>query len=231
MAHEPKTDGKDPLEEAPGVMGNLWLIMSAAFLHTATPGHSKSLIVAAGLSGKQRKVILKYTAGFALAHGIMMVLAILAGFAFREILSHIAGHHSGLVMDLSIYALLIAASYFLFEAWRMSKNCTQKEAREPAGLFDRRPFGIGLLMGMIPCPDSIGLGLIAPSLASEPGYLLPAVIVVWATVSVTILGMGVMASLIPSRKSAQRFRIPAWGPSLASACLCIGVVLFRLRFR
>lgn len=211
------------------MLSELIPVVYYSFFHTLTPGHSKTLLLAAVIAGKQRSALVRYTLGFSLAHGLAMVLAVAAGFLFKSVLINLSGNHPHLVVGVSIFVLALAGAYFALESLRIYKLGLREEPENiPAGFFDRRPFVTGLLVGVMPCPDIIGIGLVVPNLTIGRGLLVPSLLAVWLTVSASICALGLALTLLPIQRSARSLRLPEWFPAAASAGICGVVIAYRL---
>jgi hypothetical protein len=210
-------------------MGELALVVYYSMIHVLTPGHSKTLLLAGALSGKGRPVLMRYAAGFGLAHGLTMALAVAIGFVFKGALLQLAGDHPDLILKISLFVLSIACLYFFFESWRIySKNLEEDVHQPDKGFLDNHPMITGGLAGAMPCPDVIGIGLVVPNMLRGMGEVVPTLLVVWGTVSAAIFLMGLVLTLLPVKSSVDRFHLPEWFPSGASAALCLLVIAYRV---
>lgn len=211
------------------MFAELPLVVYYSLIHVLTPGHSKTLLIAGALSGRDRSTMIRYSLGFAIAHGMLMALAVAAGFLFKGVIAHIAGNHPEVILKTSLVILAIACCYFVYESWNIYLSHSQEEAHEPKpGWLEKHPTLTGMFAGMIPCPDTIGIALVVPNMVVGLGQVIPTLTVVWLTVGGAIFGMGAILTLLPIRSSVQRFRIPEWFPSGASAAVCLAVILYRV---
>lgn len=211
------------------MFGELALVVYYSMIHVLTPGHSKTLLLAGVLSGKGRPVLLRYAAGFGLAHGVVMALAVAFGFVFKGALLHFAGSHPDLILKISLFVLAVACVYFFFESWRIYAKDLKEEVHEPDKSFlDKHPLLTGGLAGAMPCPDVIGIGLVVPNMLRGMDQVIPTLFVVWATVSLSVFLMGLILTCVPVKSSVDRFHLPEWFPAGASAALCMLVIAFRV---
>lgn len=209
-------------------MGELALVAYYSMIHVLTPGHSKTLLLAGALAGKSRRTLLSYALGFALAHGVVMALAVAGGFLFKGALMTLAGEHPEVILRVSLFVLAVACVYFFYESWKIySKNLTAEVHEPEQGFLDRHPVLTGALAGAMPCPDIIGIALVTPNMVSGMTHVVPTLLVVWFTVSAAIFVLGAALTLIPTQTTLNRFSIPAWFPAGASAALCLAVILYR----
>ena len=114
------------------MLADLPLVVYYSLVHVMTPGHSKTLLLAGALSGRERRTMLSYAFGFSLAHGFLMALAVAAGFAFKGFLAHLAGNHPDVILKTSLFVLALACCYFVYESWNIYSN-------QPRGRGPRTP--------------------------------------------------------------------------------------------
>jgi len=210
-------------------MGELALVMYYSMIHVLTPGHSKTLLLAGALSGKGGATILRYALGFAAAHGAVMAAAVGGGFLFKSALANLAGNHPEVILRVSLFVLAVACLYFFWESWRIFSKNLSEEVHEPErGFLDKHPILTGAFAGAMPCPDVIGIALVVPNMVMGMGQVIPTLFVVWLTVCGAIFAMGAILALVPVKSSVERFPLPEWFPSGASAALCLAVIVYRV---
>lgn len=206
----------------------LLAVASYAFFHTLTPGHSKTILLAAALAGTRRSIMLRFAAAFAAAHGLLMCLFVALGFLFKSALLGLVENVDWLVLNASLYVLAIATGYFVYTVYRQRRAAAEAEQEFEPGFLEKHPIASGLGLGCLPCPDSLGMGLIVPNLAGGAGSIAITLAVVWLVVAAVIVGIALAASFLPVERLTRRLSFPLWVPAAGAAAVCVAVIVYRM---
>ena len=208
-------------------MAELFALYLFSCWHVLMPGHSKTLIVAAWLSGISRKSILRVACGYGLSHGFLMAAAVVAGIILTRHIESFLQEYAFWAGNLYLPVLFFAGIYFLIKAMVEAR----KERVDGGGhgpihnLFEERPFIMGLGLGFIPCGSVVGLALISPALMKARSDLWGPFFAVWLGVASVTLGIAFLLGAVPAGKLMKR--LPGWLPFAAAAALCLGICVYR----
>ena len=191
------------------------------------PGHSKTLIVAAWLSGIPLKSLLRVACGYGLSHGFLMGAAVVAGIILTRHIESFLQEYAFWAGNLYLPILFFAGIYFMVKAVVEARK--ERAAGDVHGsihnLFEERPLIMGLGLGFIPCGSVVGLALISPALMKTQSTLWPAFVVVWLGVVSVTLGIALLLGAVPAGKLMRR--LPGWLPFAAAAVLCLGMCIYK----
>ncbi len=203
--------------------GQLGMLYFFGCWHVLMPGHGKSLLAAAYISGGSRVRVIPLAFAYSLSHGIMMAMAAVSGIVFGDMLGAWTGRHGLWIRNAYLPLLLLLGFHFIWKAFR---TASAPDVPANGGSFVlRRPFLTGFTVGLIPCSDVLGLVAISPMLVTSRDNLMGASLAVWLGVTTTVMAFALALRLLPINRVTRG--VPGWAPYAAAALLCFGVVTYR----
>jgi hypothetical protein len=204
-------------------MEQLGILYLFACWHVLMPGHGKSLLAAAYISGGSRTRVLPLAFAYSVSHGAMMALAAISGLAFGDAVGAWTSRNGLLVKNAYLPLLALMGVYFV---WKSTRAASSRDAvSDEMSFAQRRPIRTGFAVGMIPCSDVLGLAAISPMLVTSRGNLLAAGLAVWLGVMTTVMVIALGLKLLPVSRLTHD--IPGWLPCAAAALLCFTVLTYR----
>lgn len=198
---------------------SILFLLGFSFSHVFFPGHPTPLLLATGSMSLRNAW--KFTLGMAIAHGILMALALAVGSFFLQILQEVWPTGKFWLSHVDIPIFLILGLILLREAFHRG----DEEERAANKLDPKRPFLTGAAIGFIPCPDTIGYAMIGGALAMTGlAHLSVATSVVFLGTSLGFCSVTAVAGFMP-----KLIRNPKLGPAICivTALLCFVNVTYR----
>lgn len=195
-------------------------LIGFSFSHVFFPGHPTPLLLATG--GMSSRNAWKFTWGIALAHGLLMALALAVGQIFLKALQEAWPAGKFWLSHLDIPLLLVLGFYMVRVAFKTGKDDAENFATK---LNPKRPFLTGLAIGSIPCPDTIGYAMIGGAIGMHGlAHALTATSLVFFGTCLGFLSVTLAAQCLP-----RLIRSPKLAPGicLATAAICFASVGWR----
>lgn len=172
----------------------IFTLFLASAYDVLLPGHLTPLFVAILLSGQGKIKLLPMCIGMATGHATVMCGSIIIGATLAATLQSPTFGWYGILSRYVIYALTFAFGvYFLHAALRARSSC---EAVQPylqekfAKLSYAHPFWLGIILGGVPCPATMGYAVIGMQLSAQLWYAITAVFA-GMLVSLSLLGAAI----------------------------------------
>lgn len=194
-------------------------LIGFSFSHVFFPGHPTPLLLATG--GMGLKNAWKFTLGMAIAHGLLMALALAVGGFLLQLLQAAWPAGKFWISHVDIPILLFLGLFLLREAFRRG----DEEERAAKKLDPKRPFLTGAAIGFIPCPDTIGYAMIGGALGTSGILELSfATSLVFVGTALGFCSVTAVAGFVP-----KLIRSPKLAPAicLITALLCFANVTYR----
>jgi putative Mn2+ efflux pump MntP len=187
-------------------------LLGFSFCHVFFPGHPTPLLLATGSMSSRNAW--KFTWGIALAHGLVMAVALATGQVFLKALQEIWPSGKFWLSHMDIPLLLILGFYMIREAFH------KDDESETAGFANKfnpkRPFATGLAIGSIPCPDTIGYAMIGGAIGLKG--------MSHALTATSLVFFGTCAGFLLVTLAAQSLPRLIRSPRLGQA-ICIGTAI------
>jgi len=189
-------------------------LIGFSFAHVFFPGHPTPLLLATG--GMSSRSAWKFTIGMALAHGIVMALALATGQVFLKALQEIWPSGKFWLSHLDIPLLLFVGFYLVREAFHKEEDDTEGFFKK---LDPKRPFLTGVAIGSVPCPDTIGYAMIGGAIGMHglAHGIMATSIVFFGTC------LGFVSVTIAAQSLPRLVRSPRLGPAI---CLVTATICF-----
>lgn len=190
-----------------------------SFSHVFFPGHPTPLLLATG--GMGMKKAWSFTLGMAVAHGLLMALALGVGQFLLKMLMAVWPGGKFWISHVDIPILLVLGCLLLREAFR--KGGEVERARKM--LDPKRPFLTGAAIGFIPCPDTIGYAMIGGAIGMNGlAHTAMATSIVFLGTALGFCSVTAVASFMP-----KLVKSPKLGPAvcLVTALICFANVTWR----
>jgi hypothetical protein len=190
-----------------------------SFSHVFFPGHPTPLLLATG--GMGMKKAWQFTLGMAIAHGLLMALALGVGQFFLKMLMAAWPGGKFWVSHVDIPILLVLGCLLLREAFRKGGEVERAEKI----LDPKRPFLTGAAIGFIPCPDTIGYAMIGGAIGMNGlAHTVMATSIVFIGTALGFCSVTAVASFMP-----KLVKSPKLGPAicLVTALICFANVTWR----
>lgn len=200
-------------------LGNAFFLASFSFSHVFFPGHPTPLLLATG--GMGMKKAWQFTLGMAIAHGLLMALALGVGQFFLKLLVAAWPEGKFWVSHVDIPILLVLGCILLREAFRKGGEVERAQKM----LDPKRPFLTGAAIGFIPCPDTIGYAMIGGAIGMKGlAHTVAATSIVFLGTALGFCSVTAVASLMP-----KLIKSPKLGPAicLVTALICFANVTWR----
>ena len=190
-----------------------------SFAHIFFPGHPTPLLLATGRMSPGNAW--KFTWGMALAHGVVMALALATGQIFLKALHEVWPSGKFWLSHLDIPLLLCLGFYLIREAFHKEEQDEKLNSLKNP----KRPFWTGVAIGAVPCPDTIGYAMIGGVIGMNGlAHAITATSIVFLGTCIGFLCVTFVAISLP-----RIIHSPKLGPAicLATAMLCFGNVAWR----
>lgn len=194
-------------------------LIGFSFSHVFFPGHPTPLLLATG--GMGMKKAWKFTLGMAIAHGLLMALALATGQVFLKMLAAAWPAGKFWLSHADIPILFILGIVLLREAFRRG----DEEEKAAKMLDPKRPFLTGAAIGFIPCSDTIGYAMIGGALGMHGlGHALFATSIVFIGTALGFCSVTAVTGFFP-----RLIKSPKLGPAIciATAVICFANVGWR----
>lgn len=194
-------------------------LIGFSFSHVFFPGHPTPLLLATGGMGMRKAW--KFTLGMAIAHGLLMALALAVGQFFLKMLTTAWPGGKFVLSHLDIPLFFILGLFLLREAFRRG----DEEERAAKMLDPKRPFLTGAAIGFIPCPDTIGYAMIGGALGMHGlAHALTATSIVFIGTALGFCSVTAVTGFFP-----KLIKSPKLGPAicLVTALICFANVGWR----
>jgi hypothetical protein len=177
------------------------------------------LLLATGGMGMRKAW--QFTLGMAIAHGLLMALALGVGQFFLKMIMEVWPDGRFWISHVDIPILLILGCLLLREAFRKGGEVERAEKM----LDPKRPFLTGAAIGFIPCPDTIGYAMIGAGIGMKGlAHTATATSIVFLGTALGFCSVTAVASFMP-----KLVKSPKLGPAicLVTAVLCFANVTWR----
>jgi len=194
-------------------------LIGFSFSHVFFPGHPTPLLLATGGMGMRKAW--KFTLGMAIAHGLLMALALAVGQFFLKMLTTAWPGGKFVLSHLDIPLFFILGLFLLREAFHRG----DEEERAAKMLDPKRPFLTGAAIGFIPCPDTIGYAMIGGALGMHGlAHALTATSIVFIGTALGFCSVTAVTGFFP-----KLIKSPKLGPAicLVTALICFANVGWR----
>lgn len=190
-----------------------------SFCHVFFPGHPTPLLLATGGMGMRKAW--QFTLGMAIAHGLLMALALGVGQFFLKALLGVWPSGKFWISHVDIPILLVLGCLLLREAFRKGGEVERAQKM----LDPKRPFLTGAAIGFIPCPDTIGYAMIGGAIGMKGlAHTALATSIVFLGTALGFCSVTAVASFMP-----RIVKSPKLGPAicLITAVICFANVTWR----
>lgn len=195
-------------------------LIGFSYAHVFFPGHPTPLLLATG--GMSRRNAWKFTAGMAIAHGLLDAMALGVGQFVLKLLTASWPAGKFYLTNLDIPILTLLGIFLVFEVLRRPRG----EDGAAQKLLDfKRPFLAGAAVGFIPGPDTIGYAMVGGALGVHGlAHALTASFVVFIGTALGFCSVTAVTGFFPSI-----IKSPKLGPAicLLTALLCFASVGYR----
>lgn len=194
-------------------------LITFSFSHVFFPGHPTPLLLTTG--GMGMKKAWQFTLGMAIAHGLLMALALGTGQFFLKMLMVAWPGGKFWLSHIDIPILLVLGCLLLREAFRRGGEVERAHKM----LDPKRPFLTGAAIGFIPCPDTIGYAMIGGAMGMQGlAHMVTATSIVFVGTAAGFCSVTAVAGFMP-----RLVKSPKLGPAicLVTALVCFANVTYR----
>jgi ABC-type nickel/cobalt efflux system permease component RcnA len=209
-------------------MQRLFSLYILSCWHVLMPGHSKTLLSSAWISNISSKAIWCIAIGYSFSHGLLMGGAVVSGLILKNKISELATNYGFFIRHSYFLILLFFGIYFLIKALKIKQTTISNDkTKYSSNIKTSKALFTGLLLGFIPCSDTIGIALISSALFEMIPNIITAFFIVWLGVITTILSIVLLLTRINISKIKISKKLPEWIPFAGASLICFTASLYK----